>query len=145
MDYQMLFNIAFAIAGFLGGWVLNNLSKTIERLDDDVRAMPHTYVSKDDWREAMKEIREEVRDAAAGVRRPSSAIPIIFQEASAVETDSKMVSVVRAAATEATVCSPSSSESRVNRGRTASSSEVIEDRRDWTEIWSLPPQRAKVE
>lgn len=63
----MLFNIAFAIAGFLGGWVLNNISKTIERLDDDVRAMPHTYVSKDDWREAMKEIREEVRDGFAKI------------------------------------------------------------------------------
>ena len=61
MDYQVLFNIAFAIAGFFGGWVLNNLSKAIEKLDTDVRAMPHTYVSKDDWREAMKEMKEEMR------------------------------------------------------------------------------------
>ena len=38
MDYQVLFNIAFGIAGFFGGWVLNNLSKSIERLDTDVRA-----------------------------------------------------------------------------------------------------------
>lgn len=61
MDYQVLFNIAFGIAGFFGGWVLNNLSKAIERLDTDVRALPHTYVSKDDWREAMKEVKEEMR------------------------------------------------------------------------------------
>ena len=61
MDYQVLFNIAFGIAGFFGGWVLNNLSKTIERLDTDVRAMPHTYVSKDDWKEAMKDMKEEMR------------------------------------------------------------------------------------
>lgn len=71
----MLFNIAFAIAGFLGGWVLNNLSKAIERLDDDVRAMPHTYVSKDDWREAMKEIREEVRD---GFNKIDNTLGTIF-------------------------------------------------------------------
>ena len=61
MDYQVLFNIAFAVAGFFGGWVLNNLSKSIERLDDDVRAMPHTYVSREDWREAMREMKEEMR------------------------------------------------------------------------------------
>ncbi len=61
MDYQVLFNIAFTVCGFLGGWVLNNISKTIERLDTDVRAMPHNYVSKDDWREAMKEMKDEMR------------------------------------------------------------------------------------
>lgn len=60
MDYQLLFNIVLALAGFLGGWVLNNVSKAIERLDSDVRAMPHTYVSKDDWRVAMKEVKDEM-------------------------------------------------------------------------------------
>jgi ribosomal protein S20 len=61
VDYQVLFNVAFGLAGFFGGWVLNNLSKSIERLDTDVRAMPHNYVSKDDWREAMKEMKDEMR------------------------------------------------------------------------------------
>ena len=61
MDYQVLFNIAFGIAGFFGGWVLNNLSKAIEKLDTDVRAMPHTYVSKDDWKDAMREMKDEMR------------------------------------------------------------------------------------
>lgn len=61
MDYQFLFNIAFGVAGFLGGWVLNNLSKAIERLDSDVRALPMTYVTKDDWKDAMKEVKDEMR------------------------------------------------------------------------------------
>ena len=61
MDYQVLFNIAFGIAGVFGGWVLNNITKSIERLDSDVRAMPHTYVTKDDWKDAMKEMKEEMR------------------------------------------------------------------------------------
>ena len=61
MEMQILFNIVVGIAGFLGGWVLNNLSKSIERLDADVRAMPHTYVSRDDWKDAMKEMKEEMR------------------------------------------------------------------------------------
>lgn len=61
MDYQVLFNIAFGIAGVFGGWVLNNITKSIERLDQDVRALPHNYVSKDDWKDAMREMKEEMR------------------------------------------------------------------------------------
>jgi hypothetical protein len=61
MDYQILFNIAFGIAGVFGGWVLNNITKSVERLDTDVRAMPHTYVTKDDWKDAMREMKEEMR------------------------------------------------------------------------------------
>ena len=61
VDYQMLFNIALGAASFLGGWVLNNMTKAIERLDKDVREMPTLYVSKDDFRDANREIREEMR------------------------------------------------------------------------------------
>ena len=57
VDYQMLFNIALGAASFLGGWVLNNMTKAIERLDKDVRDMPHTYVSRDDF----KDMRDEMR------------------------------------------------------------------------------------
>lgn len=56
MDYQILFNIAVMIAGFLGGWVLNNIYKSIERLDADVRAMPQHYVAKDDYRQSLERI-----------------------------------------------------------------------------------------
>lgn len=60
MDYQVLFNIAFTGAGFLGGWVLNNMTKAIERLDADVREMPKTYVAKEDWREDMKMLKADM-------------------------------------------------------------------------------------
>ena len=40
MDTQVLFNIAVSLAGFLGGWILNNIYRSLERLDTDVRAMP---------------------------------------------------------------------------------------------------------
>lgn len=53
----MLFNIALGAASFLGGWVLNNMTKAIERLDKDVRDMPHTYVSRDDFRDMRDEMR----------------------------------------------------------------------------------------
>jgi cell fate (sporulation/competence/biofilm development) regulator YmcA (YheA/YmcA/DUF963 family) len=58
MDSQILFNIAIALAGFLGGWVLNNISKSIDRLDVDVRAMPHLYVTREDYREDMREVKD---------------------------------------------------------------------------------------
>jgi hypothetical protein len=60
MDYQVLFNIAFTAAGFLGGWVLNNMTNAIERLDNDVRDMPKTYVAKEDWREDMRALKSDM-------------------------------------------------------------------------------------
>ena len=39
MDTQVLFNIAVSLAGFLGGWVLNNIYRSLERLDTDVRRL----------------------------------------------------------------------------------------------------------
>jgi hypothetical protein len=58
MDYQVLFNIAVAIAGFFGGWTLNRIYIAIDRLDGDVRAMPHNYVSKDDYKTDIREMRD---------------------------------------------------------------------------------------
>ena len=54
----MLFNIAVAIAGFFGGWILNNIHKSIDKLDTDVRAMPHTYITREDYRDDMREVKD---------------------------------------------------------------------------------------
>jgi predicted RNA-binding protein with EMAP domain len=58
MDYQVFFNAALGLAAFLGGWTLNSITKAIERLDNDVRNMPHSYVNKDDYRNDIKEIKD---------------------------------------------------------------------------------------
>jgi len=58
MDYQILFNIAVAIAGFFGGWTLNRIYIAIDRLDNDVRSMPHDYVSRDDYKADIREMRD---------------------------------------------------------------------------------------
>ena len=58
MDTQQLFNIAIGLAAFLGGWVLNNITRALDRLDTDVRGMPSTYVSKDDYRRDIDDIKE---------------------------------------------------------------------------------------
>jgi cell fate (sporulation/competence/biofilm development) regulator YmcA (YheA/YmcA/DUF963 family) len=58
MDYQTLFNIAVAVAGFLGGWTLNRIYQAIDRLDNDMRQMPMIYVARDDYRTDLKDIRD---------------------------------------------------------------------------------------
>lgn len=57
MDGQMIFNFLVALAGFLGGWILNNISRSIEVLDRDVRSMPLTYVTRVDYRADIEEIK----------------------------------------------------------------------------------------
>jgi hypothetical protein len=58
MDYQVLFNISVAAAGFFGGWTLNRIYLAIDRLDGDVRSMPLNYVTRDDYRNDIKDVRE---------------------------------------------------------------------------------------
>jgi len=53
----MIFNAAVSLAGFLGGWVLNNIYKAIERLEDEARTSPAKYVRRDDYREDMNEVK----------------------------------------------------------------------------------------
>lgn len=58
MDIQVFFNIAVAIASAFGGWILNNIHRSLEKLDNDVRSMPHQYVNRDDYREDMRDIKD---------------------------------------------------------------------------------------
>lgn len=62
MEYQTLFNIALGAAAFFGGWMVNRLTQTIDRLDQDIRKMPLEYVSKNDYRNDMAEIKESLKD-----------------------------------------------------------------------------------
>ena len=58
MDYQVLFNIAVGLAGVFGGWVLNRIYSAIDRLDKDVREMPLRYVTKEDYRRDIDELKD---------------------------------------------------------------------------------------
>lgn len=57
MEPQVFFNVAIGIAGAFGGWILNNISRAIERLDHDVRQLPLTYVTRADYRLDIEEIK----------------------------------------------------------------------------------------
>ena len=54
---QIIFNIMVGLAGMFGGWTLNNITRSIERLDRDVRQMPLTYVTRADYRADIDEIK----------------------------------------------------------------------------------------
>lgn len=58
MDYQTLFNLAITVAAFFGGWTLNRIYTAIDRLDKDVRDLPHVYVAKDDYKDDLREVKE---------------------------------------------------------------------------------------
>lgn len=57
MDGQSLFNLVVGLAAFFGGWTLNNITRMLNRIDDDIREMPHIYLSKDDYKTDIAEIK----------------------------------------------------------------------------------------
>jgi len=57
MDSQSLINIGIALAGFFGGWVLTQITKSLDRLDEDVKKMPEKYVRRDDYLRDIADIK----------------------------------------------------------------------------------------
>ena len=58
MEYQLLFNIVIAVAGFLGGVLVNRVFGTLDKINDELRQIPEKYVAKDDYREDIRDIKE---------------------------------------------------------------------------------------
>jgi hypothetical protein len=57
MENQQIFNMVVGVAAFFGGWVLNNITRSLERLDKDVRTMPMNYITKSDYHRDVDEIK----------------------------------------------------------------------------------------
>lgn len=74
MDYQVLFNVAFMLAGAFGGFILTNLTQTLSRLDNDVRAIPKDYVHKADFNRAVDELRSSIKDGFSQVQHNFDAV-----------------------------------------------------------------------
>jgi len=54
---QVLFNIVVGVAAFFGGWSLNQITRSIERLDKDVRNMPLNYVTQTTYQRDIDDIK----------------------------------------------------------------------------------------
>ena len=57
MDVQTLINIGLGLIGFFGGWTINSITRSLERLDSDVRGMQKEYVAKGDYHRDIDEIK----------------------------------------------------------------------------------------
>ena len=57
MENQQLFNIVVAIAGFFAVYVINSITRQIQKLEDKVNALPTTYVIKDDYKTDITEVK----------------------------------------------------------------------------------------
>ena len=57
MDNQQLFNLVVSVAGFLCIYVINTLTRQIQKLEDKYDNIPHDYVQKDDYRSDIKEVK----------------------------------------------------------------------------------------
>lgn len=62
METQTLLNILFGLAGAFGGWILNSLSRSIIRIEDRISEMPLQYVTKDDYRRDIDEVKSMLND-----------------------------------------------------------------------------------
>ena len=69
MDFQTAFDIAISLAAFMGGYILNRITASLDKLDDDVRSMPIKYVAKDDYRrdiDHLTDICQQIFDKLDG-------------------------------------------------------------------------------
>jgi hypothetical protein len=57
MDTQTVINAGLGLLSFLGGWVLNSITRTMDRLDADVRNIQRDYVTKNDYHRDIDEIK----------------------------------------------------------------------------------------
>lgn len=86
---QVIFNWAVAVAGTLGGWVLKTIWDAIremrkdlqaheQRSRDDIKAldtkMHEDFVRRDDFKEAIRELKEDMRGGFAKVDNTLGAI-----------------------------------------------------------------------
>ena len=58
MDNQQLFNLIVSVAGFLAVYTLNGLTRKIQKLEDELKSLPHDYVQKDDYRSDMRDVKD---------------------------------------------------------------------------------------
>ena len=58
MEYQVLFNVAVGVAGFIGGWLVNRVFVLLDRIDAEMKAIAVQYVTKEDYREDIREVKE---------------------------------------------------------------------------------------
>lgn len=78
---QLVFNWAVALAGFLGGWALKVIWDSIVEVRKDLKRMDtkmhEDFVRRDDFREAVREIKIDMKEGFRGV---NDTLGLIFKK-----------------------------------------------------------------
>jgi hypothetical protein len=78
---QMIFNWAVAAAGALGGWILKVIWDAIVELKKDLKQMDtkmhEDFVRRDDFKDAVSEIKRDMKD---GFAKTDAMLGLIFKK-----------------------------------------------------------------
>jgi hypothetical protein len=78
---QTLFNWVVGVCGFLGGWILKVIWDAIKELKSDIRQierdLPEVYVRKDDFKEAIRDIKQDMKE---GFNKIDNTLGLIFKK-----------------------------------------------------------------
>lgn len=81
MSDQIIFNWAIAVVGFLGGWILKVIWDAIVRLQEDLKKMDdkmhEDFVRRDDFKDAVREIKDDMR---VGFANSDKILGLIFKK-----------------------------------------------------------------
>ena len=58
MENQQIFDFVIVIAGFLAAFVVNKTTKDITRMEEDMKNFSRSYISKDDYRSDIADIKQ---------------------------------------------------------------------------------------
>ena len=78
---QTIFNWVVAFAGACGGWVLKIIWDAITNLKNDIRQierdLPEVYVRRDDFKEAVKELKTDMKE---GFNKVDNTLALLFKK-----------------------------------------------------------------
>ena len=81
MDEQVIFNWIVGAAGILGGWTLKVIWDSLMELRREIKTMDtkmhEDFVRREDFRDAVREIKEDMR---AGFSNVDNTLRLIFKK-----------------------------------------------------------------
>ena len=57
MDLQFFIDAAIGVAGGFGFWILNRLTRSVDKIEERMNEMPEKYVAKADYKEDLADIK----------------------------------------------------------------------------------------
>ena len=69
LDAQWLVNLGFSAAGAFGMWIVNRLTTSVQKIEDDIKEFPLRYVAKDDYRSDIADIKTMLHDIYQELRK----------------------------------------------------------------------------